>query len=266
MFALAEDQCLTLFQSNRVQSIDMTAKGNPRVQGVFFISESNVPPTVDDDDAEHAQWSKLRENNLLVNQQSITGRSGLCADACAFNLIQAVSMDLGVRPTARPQEVFERFVSAKVPVGGSTFDDTVRKLRALLKARFKGGSPQISAIKLKGYIPPNELFKDVDSITEDDIAPKKGVKKMLLSVQFSADGKLLFDHAQIAETFRDSTFLSIVEPNAPQIAVRATRGRDLIINGLAAPRFYYDTKLERVDSMVVTGVIQIDSRSKPLGP
>jgi len=225
-----------------------------RVNCEIFLTNRSAPHV--------SLWHELRENDLLVSQNSIPEKEGLCGTACAVNIVQAALVTADLEPLSDPHSAYRTLLEfathSKSPFSMPT---VMASIRFLLDSLYPGQKFNISGTLLKEIegSEQNEISA-VEEITQETIKPAHKKLKLLFTVQLDEYGEAIIQHAQIAIEYNGKA-IALLDPNRPDIDLEANRSeREFSINGYPTFLFQYNdpTQIEGFWQMVPFGVITID--------
>lgn len=209
----------------------MTAAASPNCAALF--------------DAGKSTWSYLQRKKRLVNQNSMQGRDGLCGPACIVNEIQFLRASQGLAPLRNPQSLFRKLVAKGVADQG--YGSSIPSfLQNLSESLAENGGLSVRRVRfqvIKGITNTELLARDevtqVESLVLDDLTPRKGESKMLVSVTVDGEGNVTGQHIQIVQSY-DGNTISLIEPNAPLNQMDLHQGTIVDeINDILLPRLHY---------------------------
>ncbi len=197
-----------------------------------FISSKTVDSAVVDN---------LVSRNLLVNQNSVRGRSGLCGITCVFNALQILLVHDGHSPRLDLQELLiEGALKWTRPTGGLSQDGLVHMIKIVKKTYF----PYMSAVaisgKYTGNITESFYFRKVERLNLGDLKPKPGSVLMMSVAGLKSTGEIGY-HIFIVKSFNGNT-LELVDPNAPEIDKKALLSSYGEYRGSSVPVFSFSGK------------------------
>jgi hypothetical protein len=206
-------------------------------------------------------WKTLRTRHLLVNQLSIPGMDGLCGPTCAINLLQAAALVSGQTPIADPQSRFEALAIKYYhdPAGFTPLQihSAMRELmQELVGVGFKVSGYRIGR---SYYEEEKKYFEEVKTYTPELLQIERRKLKLLLSVQFDAEGRAIAGHVQAIEGF-DGQTIDLVEPRMEELSMHAVLSGSTEVRGVTVPMYRYEGphRLEGVAGFAPFCIISVE--------
>lgn len=228
---------------------------HPSQCAVVFSGREHASKPILADDFE--LWDELREHRLLVNQNSIPEKSGLCQSACTINAIQAVAKKQGLEPLHDPQHVFERLVAeTHGGLDNRRIEQFVLHFQSLYERLFARAAPHVRVQVLKGFeenAPHAEIVESINPYEHLRVFDKQIKLVAFVNPQTG------IGHIQIIEEFTPA-YMKVVEPNAPYENIYSRFQGMHNLGGASAPGFYEPQRAQtQSEPQIVYALITIQT-------
>lgn len=208
-------------------------------------------------------WSFAHENNLLVKQDSLGTREGLCGPACLVNILQIASLNLRDRAVWDLHNLFSDFVEVNIPSkeGGVYFKDLVEYLPVIFdQIKLSKKEYSLSAKVLEPLILKNSKeIKKVKNLSLKDLKFERNQLKILFSAQFNIKEEFLSFHFQIIKVYFKGK-MTIIDPYNPYISLKLEKKGLVEAGGGFSPKLDYvgSLRIATAASLVPIGIININ--------